>query len=98
MNSIVTNKEINDVIERLKEAKAREKEVEKEIDKLKQELYNYVNEHEVLIDYETGEEVVTWKYGDAPERFDVKKLKEKHYEIFKQFTYLGDPIRTLRIK
>lgn len=96
--TIVSNEQTNRIVAALKELKRTKASLAKQEEKLKQELYNYMNENEVLVDPETGEEVIHWSYSDGYLKFDVKKFEQDKPKIYKQYLIMTDPVRTLRVK
>jgi len=94
---IVSNDDTNVIVEELVSIKRQIKGLEKQEEALKQKLYNYMGEHEVLINHVTGEEFVHWTYSDGYMKLDVKKFLADKPEIYKQYSFRTEPVRTLRI-
>lgn len=96
--TIVSNEQTNKIVEALREVKKAKAVLAKQEEKLKQELYNYMNENDVLVDPDTGEEIVHWSYSEGYLKFDVKKFELEKPKVYKQFLFMTEPVRTLRIK
>jgi len=94
---IVSNDEVNQVVQQLRDLAVQEKALAKSKELLKQQLYNFMNENDVLIDYETGEEIVSWSYSEGYMKFDAKKFMEDKPKIYKQYLFKTEPVRTLRV-
>lgn len=95
--TIVSNAQANEIVKALQEVKKGMAILKKQEEKLKQELYNYMNETDILIDYETGEEIVHWSYSEGYPKFDTKKFMMDKPKIYKQYLVMTDPVRTLRV-
>lgn len=95
--TIVSNEESRKIVEQLQEVKKEAAKLKKEEEKLKQKLYNFMGEHDVMIDHETGEEFVNWSYSDGYEKFDVKKFMADKPNVYKQYVFMTEPVRTLRV-
>lgn len=95
--TIISNEEANDIVEQLQETKRQAAELKKTEERLKQKLYNYMGEHDELINYETGEPFVKWSYSDGYMKFDSKRFAEAHPQLYKKFLVKTEDVRTLRI-
>lgn len=94
---IISDESTIEIVEELKKCRILMIELKKEEEKLRQKLYNYMGEHDILINPTTGEEAVKWSYSDGYEKFDSKKFMLDNPEIYGAYTYRTDPVRTLRI-
>lgn|SRR5512135_1083921 len=94
---IVSNSEVNAIVEAIRLVKKEKKECERREKALVQKLYNFMNEHDVLIDYETGQETVNWSYSSGYMKFDAKKFAEDRPKMYERYCTMTDPVRTLRI-
>ena len=97
LSKIVSTPEANQIVEALKEAKRATKECQHQEKVLTQKLYNYMNEHDVLIDCETGQETISWTYSSGFMKFDTKKFMADRPKVYEKYCFMTDPIRTLRI-
>ena len=95
--SIVSTEEVNKIVEELADLERVDKRLKKRREELKHQLHNYMTENEILINYETGEEFVSWAYSKPRKTFDTKKLEFELPDIYKKYCTIGDPVRTLRI-
>ena len=95
--TIVSNDSANGIVDSLKGVKEDIKRLQKVEEQLKQKLYNFMGEHDVLINHETGEEAVKWTYSEGYMKFDVKKFEADKPKIYKQYLFKTEPVRTLRI-
>lgn len=94
---IVSNDEVNEIVKKIQEVKRSLAVLKKQEEKLKQQLYNFMGEHDRLIDPDTGEEIVNWSYSEGYEKFDVKKFMADKPKIYKQYIFMTEPVRTLRV-
>ena len=97
LTTIVSNDETNKIVEELLSIKKALLALKKQEEQLKQKLYNYMNEHDVMINYETGEEFVKWTYSEGYMKFDSKTFSKKNPKIYAKYCSMTDPVRTLRI-
>lgn len=95
--TIVSTPEANEIVEALKEAKAAKKACEHREKVLTQKLYNYMNEHDVLIDCETGQEAVSWTYSNGYLKFDSKRFAAEAPDVYEKYCVMTEPVRTLRV-
>ncbi len=95
--SIISNEEANKIVEELQATKKMTVEIKKVEEKLKQKLYNYMGEHDELINYETGEPFVKWTYSEGYMKFDAKKFMEEKPQLYKKYLVKTNDVRTLRI-
>lgn len=95
--SIVSNEEVNCIVESLKMIKKQIKQLKKQEDMVTQELYNYMNEHDILVDHETGLEIVNWSYSSGYMKFDAARFNEDSPELYQIYCKMTNPVRTLRI-
>jgi len=95
--TIVSNEDTNKIIEELKGVKEFIKKAQKQEELLKQRLYNFMGENEVLIDPETGEESVKWTYSEGFMKFDSKKFQQEKPSVYNKYLFKTEPVRTLRI-
>jgi hypothetical protein len=95
--TIVSTEEVNKIVEGLQEVKRSMTALKKQEEALKQKLYNYMGEHDVMVNCETGEEFVHWTYSEGYMKFDQKKFEEDKPKIYKQYLFKTEPVRTLRI-
>lgn len=95
--SIVSTPEVNKIVENLIKIKKTIKDYKRLEDKVTQDLYNYMTEHDVLINCETGEEYVNWSYSKPYMRFDSKRFEFEQPDIYKNYCKMTEPVRTLRI-
>lgn len=97
LSSIVSNDTANNVVQQLLEVKNQMKDLKAMEEALKQQLYNYMGEHDVLIDCETGQETAKWTYSEGFQKFDVKKFMADKPRVYKQYLFLTEGVRTLRL-
>jgi hypothetical protein len=95
--TIASNDTALGIVNNLKALKVQMKELQKYEEELKQKLYNFMGEHDVLINHETGEESVRWTYSEGYQKFDVKKFMADKPRVYKQYLFMTDPVRTLRV-
>lgn len=95
--TIVSDDEAVKTVECYQEVKRNIKMLEKQKEKLEQQLYNFMGEHDVMINHETGEEFVNWSYSKGYQRFDAKKFMVDKPKVYKQYLFMTDPVRTLRV-
>lgn len=97
MNPIMTNGLIDAVLFGIENVKAQIKELEGQKEKLYQELYNHMNEHEELIS-EDGEVLCTWKYAEDSEVFDTKRFLATYPDLHRKFLIKRPGTRRMLIK
>jgi hypothetical protein len=95
--SIISTLEANAVVEEIKAVKKQLANLKKQEEKLKQKLYNYMGEHDVMVNFETGEEFVNWAYSDGYMKFDAKKFAADKPKIYDKYCTMTEPVRTLRL-
>ena len=95
--TIVSNNEANQVVESLVSIKSQIKALQKQEELYKQKLYNYMGEHDILINNETGEEFVHWEYSNGYMKFDSKKFMADKPKIYEKYCVMTEPVRVLRI-
>ena len=89
--------DIEKVLRDLKQVRAELKKLQKIEEDLKQVLYNYVGEHEVIVDPITGEELAQWKYTEDSLRFDAKRFQEEHVALAAGYMVNVPGYRKLRL-
>jgi hypothetical protein len=89
--------DIEKVLSDIKSVRAEIKKLEKIQQDLQQVLYNYVGEHERIIDPMTGEELAEWKYTNGSLRFDAKKFQENNPGLAAEYMANVPGYRKLRI-
>ena len=94
---IVSTSEANKIVDDLLELKRHAKELKRKEDALKQKLYNYMGEHDIMVNCETGEEFVSWTYSEGYMKFDSKKFADDKPKIYEKYCKMTDGVRTLRI-
>lgn len=97
MATMQTNEDINFIVAQLKHMKERRKVLDKEEEKLKQKLYNLVNEHDEIVT-EDGEVILTWKYTNDTKYLNAKKFESEHPELYNQYMELRAGHRRLELK
>lgn len=97
MSAITLNDEIRHIIADLTIAQEHEKRLKKQIEHLKQKLYNAMKENEVIVD-EDGCEVVTWKQSDDVKRFNHKRFEQDNPALYAMYVELSPGSRRLLIK
>lgn len=95
--TIVSNDKALVIVSDLQAIKAQIKALQKIEEGLKQDLYNFMGEHDVLVNHETGEECVHWSYSEGYMKFDTKKFMEDKPKIYKQYLFKTEPVRMLRV-
>lgn len=95
--TIVSTVDANTIVEQLVEVKKIIKSYQKKEEELKQKLYNYMGEHDVMINCETGEEFVNWSYSEGYMKFDAKKFAADKPRIYAKYCSMTDGVRTLRL-
>lgn len=96
-STIVSNHDVNHIVGELQKLKKQMSALKAIEERLKQDLYNYMGEHDVMINCETGEEFVNWSYSEGYMKFDSKKFMEDKPKIYKQYLFKTEPVRTLRL-
>lgn len=96
--TILSNEDSELIVVELKEIKAQIKKLQKIEKILKQKLYNYMGEYDVLVSPETGEEIVHWTYSKGYMKFDDKRFAAEKPKIYEKYCYMTDPVRTLNLK
>lgn len=96
-STIVSNHDVNHIVGELQKLKKQLLALKAIEERLKQDLYNYMGEHDVMINCETGEEFVNWSYSEGYMKFDSKKFMEDKPKIYKQYLFKTEPVRTLRL-
>lgn len=96
-STIVSNEDVNEIVEDLKALKSQIKALKKLEEKCTQQLYNYMREHDVMINYETGEEFVNWSYSSGYLKFDSKRFADDRPKMYEKYCKMTDPVRTLRL-
>jgi hypothetical protein len=97
-NFVLSTPEIDLIIKQLRDNRELAKELKKEEEKLKQKLYNHMNEHDELVCPETGLVMVTWKYTNDTWYFNADKFHEDHLTLYNQYKELRPGSRRLIIK
>jgi hypothetical protein len=97
MATMTTTEDINFVVAQLKHMKERRKLLDKEEEKLKQKLYNLVNEHDEIVT-EDGEVIFTWKYTADTKYLDAKKFEADHPELYNEYMAFRAGHRRLELK
>lgn len=95
---ILSNEEVSLIVKQLRDNRELAKEVKKEEERLKQKLYNHMNEHDELVCHETGVVIATWKYASDSWRFNADKFHDDHSDLYNQYKELKPGNRTLLIK
>lgn len=95
--TIVSDDNVLHIVEELRDVKVKMKSLKKAEEKLKQKLYNFMGEHDVLINHQTGQEYVSWTYSEGFPKFDVKKFMADKPKVYAKYTFMTDPVRTLRM-
>lgn len=78
------------------DAKADLSAMQERVDALKRDLCDYIGEHDTLT--YLGTDLLTWKSGKPPERFDGKRHKAEQPACHADFITIGEPVRSLLIK
>ena len=95
------NTEVQVIIDDLRRVREHLAQVEKMEKDLIQKLYNQVNEHEIIVMVDEDgieHELATWKYSKDSVRFDGKKFKEDHADLYKEYSKVQLGSRRLIIK
>lgn len=96
--TIVSDEDTLHIVDALQDVKKAIKDLEKKKATLEQKLYNYMGEHDVMINPDTGEEFVTWKYTAGYLKFDSKKFELEKPLVYKRYLVMTEPQRRLLIK
>jgi len=96
-STIISNHDANQTVEELVKLKKQISALKAMEERLKQDLYNFMGEHDVMINCETGEEFVNWSYSEGYMKFDSKKFMKDKPKIYKQYLFKTEPVRTLRL-
>lgn len=97
MSTIPLSEEIKTIIYDLRAAQEYEKRLKKQIEHLKQKLYNAMKENEIVVD-EDGCEIVTWKQSDDIKRFNHKRFEQDNPALYAMYVELSPGSRRLLIK
>jgi archaellum component FlaC len=95
------NKEVQDILDDLRRIKEHKEQIKMMEEDLTQKLYNHVNEHDRIITVDADgveKELATWKYAANSTRFDGKRFKEAHADLYKEFSVVQLGSRRLLLK
>lgn len=95
--TIVSDDSALSIVAEMQQIKAQIKALQRQEEVLKQKLYNFMGENEVMINHETGEEFVNWAYSEGFLKFDAKRFMEDKPKLYKQYLYKTEPVRVLRL-
>jgi len=93
----VADADISETIATLKETKTIIKGLEETQKKLQDLLCIFMREKQVLVET-NGKIAATWKQRAGAKRFDARKFKESHPDLYEQYEIQGEPVRTFLLK
>lgn len=96
-SKIPSNGDALEIVKNLQEVKRSISILEKQKERITQQLYNFMGENEVMFDHETGEEIVNWSYSKGAIRFDAKRFELERPKLYKEYLKAGEPVRVLRV-
>lgn len=94
----VSTDSIDVVIESLKSIRDLRKQMDLQEKSLLDALYFHMKEDEELLDAETGEVILTYKYTKPAEYFDRKRFRFENEELYNKYVEMRDGFRRLLIK
>ena len=86
-----------DLVGDLKRSTKEKKEAVAYYEKLKQELYNRINEHDRVVTQD-GEVLLTWKYAKDTSFFDLEAFKAAYPSLYNDFVKTRPGSRRLDLK
>ena len=94
---LIASETIAEKVKELKELKEQESNIQTVIDKLKVEIQEFMQDHDILLDY-NGYVVATWKNTAPRSFFDAKRLKEECQDIYLKYVNYAKQARMFLIK
>ena len=94
---LIASETIAEKVKELKELKEQESNIQTAIDKLKVEIQEFMQDHDILLDY-NGYVVATWKNTAPRSFFDAKRLKEECQDIYLKYVNYAKQARMFLIK
>ncbi len=93
----IADADISETIATLKETKTIIKGLEETQRKMQDLLCVFMNGRQTLVE-SNGKVAATWKQRDGAKRFDAKKFRDKHPELYELYEIQSAPVRTFLLK
>ena len=95
-SSVQANASIVQTIDRLRDVKNEIKVLEEEEKALRNEVINFIGTNETITGSD-GKALASYKWQKGRKRFNKDKFALEHPDLYKQYSYIGDGTRVLRL-